>query len=192
MKMKWLTLGAMAASGALLLGMLLQHRKKNPEPQIQPKPLDHSPEVRMQAIAAGIRENAHVFEGLYEGLFQAERNRQLFSTDAYEEWCSRVRQLEDKAFADAFAAVFSPEDVRSENLCREKYAALLACIRQAGIRRERENGITCTADEKMSLLYRAVDACPVEIGAAYTVLTAAWICGEKVIEYGMVMKQPAQ
>lgn len=193
MKHKWLTFGALAASGAVLMGMLLRQKKKKATLRLFTEHREPAAEADpMETIAEGIAKNAHVFEGLYEALFQAERNRQLLIRDAYEEWCTRAQQLEDRTFAEAFAQVFSCADLDEEDLCREKFRLLLECIQQAGILRERENGTVDTADEKMCLAYRAVDGHVVEAGMPYTVLTSAWIKGDKVIEYGMVMKQPAR
>ena len=44
-----------------------------------------------------------------------------------------------------------------------------------------------TADEIMQLAYVEAGNRKPQIGAEYTVIKAAWLSGEKVIEYGMVM-----
>ena len=141
----------------------------------------------LSAIADGIKRYAAEFDGLYEGLYQAVQNLQIFSTDAYQEWCDRVGQMHDEAFRSAFDAVFSKADIESEALCREKYALLLNCIGEAGITRDRSSGECCAADETMQRAYVETGGQKPQPGAEYTVIKAAWLSGEKVIEYGMVM-----
>lgn len=140
------------------------------------------------AIAAGIAKNAGVFDGLYESLFQAVRNRSELFTDAFEEWCDRVGQLDDEAFRSAFAQNFSKADIEDEPLCRKKMEQLLSCVEQSGICRERENGVLYPADEAMRRAYLTIDESKMEIGTEYNVLKSAWVREEKVIEYGMVMR----
>lgn len=171
MKHMWSIIGALTAAAAAC-GVILKRRSMN----------------RERVISEGIRNNASVFDGLYEGLFLAARNRELFSTDAYEEWCDRAAQLEDEAFTNAFANAFSKRDIADERCCREKYDRLLAYIAQANILRERENGRIFVADEAMRTAYQTIDGSELELGSEYSVLKSAWISGEKVIEYGMVMK----
>ena len=112
---------------------------------------------------------------------------QIFSTDAYQEWCDRAGQMHDEAFRTAFDAVFSKSDIEDEALCREKYTLLLGCIGDAGITRDRNSGVCCVADEIMQLAYVEAGNQKPQIGTEYTVIKAAWLSGEKVIEYGMVM-----
>lgn len=174
MKFTWLKIGALTAAtaAAVVCGVVLKRRKGNGN----------------WVISEGIRKNASVFDGLYEGLFLAARNREMFSTDAYEEWCDRAAQLEDEAFSTAFASAFSKRDIADEPLCREKFDRLLAYIAQASILRERENGMVYVADETMRAAYQTIDGSELTIGNEYSVLKSAWISGKKVIEYGMVMK----
>lgn len=173
MKFTWLKIGTLtAAAAAAVCGVILKRRNVD----------------RGLVISEGIRKNAPVFDGLYEGLFQAARNQEMFFTDAYEEWCDRAAQLEDQAFSAAFANAFSKRDIADERRCREKYDRLLAYIAQANIRRERENGMVYAADEAMRAAYQTVDGSKLTIGSEYSVLKSAWVSGEKVIEYGMVMK----
>ncbi len=136
-------------------------------------------------VAEGIGEYAETFDGLYEGLYQAAHNQQILSTDAYEEWCGRIAQLEDGPFREAFERLFSRADMEEETLCREKYSLLLRGINLAGIKRERENNISCEADEAMCRAYVGADGQKLQAGDVYTVLKSAWVRGEKVIEYGM-------
>ena len=139
------------------------------------------------ALAAGIEQHAQVFDGLYESLFQAARNHQVFSTDAYEEWCNRVGQTDDAAFAEAFTAVYTGEDFHDELQCRERFELLLEDIHTAGIHRERESGVVCIADASMRKAYYDVNRQKLQIGAEYTVLKPAWLYGEKVVEYGLLL-----
>lgn len=146
---------------------------------------------RTLEIIQGIRRHAAVFDGLYEGLYQAAQNQEAFFTDAYEEWCDRVGQLDDEAFRQAFSHAFAREDLVDEASCRDSYAQLLACIGQAGLRRLHESGRVYTADEAMQQAYYLVTdgsggARPVP-GEAYTVLASAWEMDGKLIEHGTVM-----
>lgn len=141
----------------------------------------------LSAVADGIKEYATDFDGLYESLYQAAQNREMFSTEAYEEWCDRAGQSEDEAFKSAFESLFAKADIEDEALCREKYLLLLDCIAAAGIARDRDSKLFCVADERMHQAYMETEGQKPQIGAAYTVIKAAWLSGEKVIEYGVVM-----
>lgn len=141
-----------------------------------------------QIIVNGIKDNSEVFDGLYEGLFQAVRNREMYFHDAYEEWCFRADHLDNEAFRTAFAEKFSEQDIANEWLCRNKMDILLSCIGCAGIIRERENGKSYIADEAMCRAYLTINGGKPDTDKEYTVLKSAWInSGNKVIEYGMVI-----
>ena len=142
------------------------------------------------AVADGIRKYAAEFDGLYESAYQAARDRRTLSTEAYEEWCGRAAQLGDAAFAGAFGSLFALTDIEDEARCRERYDLLLECVDRAGIRRDRECGQTCQADDGMRRAYAAADGKPPRNDAVYTVLKPAWTCGDKVIEHGIAV--PAQ
>jgi len=172
---------SLAAGCAAFLGS-----RKRAVPYIQRRARRADPRKEALAeVAAGIREYADTFDGLYEGLYQAAHNQRFFSTDAYEEWCGRVGQLEEGPFREAFERLFSQSDVEEETLCREKYLLLLRGIDLAGITRERENNISCEADEAMCRAYVGADGQELRVGNVYTILKSAWVSGEKVIEYGM-------
>ena len=141
----------------------------------------------LSAVVKGIRAHAADFDGLYEGLYQSAQHRGSCSTDAYQEWCDRVGQLEDEPFRIAFQSLFSKADIEDEAFCREQYQQLLDCVLAAGIERDRDSGLTCTADETLRLAYVAADGQKPETGLEYTVVKAAWLSGEKVLEYGLVM-----
>lgn len=180
MKYTWLTVGALAVTAAGLCTVLV---KRN---------VQEVKKTRSAHICNGIRENAAAFEGLYEGLFQASQNHAAFYTDAYAEWCDRVRHMDCTEFRTAFAQEFSKEDIDDEKRCRRKYTQLLACIEQAGIRRMHESGKSYTADESMQRMYSLLDSKGsvdgMELGADYTVVASAWTIGQKVIERGMVIR----
>ena len=141
----------------------------------------------LAAVSDGIGQHAAAFDGLYESLYQSAQNRQMFVTDAYQEWCNRVGQLHDQAFQAAFDRFFSERDLENEPFCRKQYALLLRCIDAAGICRNRDSGMNCTADETLCRAYVEAGSQQPQLGSTYTVLKSAWICGEKVIEYGLVM-----
>ena len=141
----------------------------------------------LDLIAQGIKLRAEDFNGLYEGLYQAAQRCTGLSTDAYEEWCDRVQQTDDPDFRRAFFSRFSKTDTENESLCREKFALLLSCIDTAGIARERESMTVYTADAAMQRAYFSADGEKLRIGAGYTVIKSAWLCGDKVIECGMAV-----
>lgn len=143
--------------------------------------------IALDAVARGIGQHAAEFDGLFEGLYQSAQIQKTFSTDAYTEWCSRVALLDDTLFQNAFHSVFSKDDIQNEALCREKYRVLLRCIEKAGIIRDRSLGLCCVADETMRRSYIEAGGKKPQIGMEYTVIKAAWLRGETVIEYGMVM-----
>lgn len=190
MKYTWLTIGALAASAAVVCGVIFKRRMRAAKSEASGNA--QGGEDQFGLIADGISRNAAVFDGLYEGLFQAAQNHTAFFTDAYEEWCDRAEQLNDAAFCTAFAQVFSKADTRDETLCRGKYAALLQCVERAGMIRRHETGKTYSADETMQCAYSVLDgageATGIVPGAAYTVLASAWTKGDRVVEHGMVMR----
>lgn len=141
----------------------------------------------LSMVAEGIKKYSAEFDGLYEALFQAAQNRQIFSTEAYEEWCDRVGQSDDEAFRNAFECMFAKADIEDETRCREKYSRLLDCIAMAGITRDRDIGTQCVADETMHRFYIVTDGQKPVTGATYTVIKSAWINDTKVIEYGTVI-----
>lgn len=141
----------------------------------------------LSAVADGIKKYSAEFDGLYEALFQAAQNRQTFSTEAYEEWCDRVGQLDDEAFRNVFEHLFAKADIEDETRCRENYSLLLDCIAMAGITRDRDIGMHCEADENMHRSYIVTDGQKPVTGATYTVIKSAWINDTKVIEYGTLI-----
>lgn len=199
MKMKWVKTGALLASTvsmAAMAAICAVHLKSRLDTarsrEGQGGAPAHLPPELASAVADGIREHAPVFDGLYESLFQAARNRDIFSTDAYEEWCIRAEHLRDETFCAAFSALFSQSDIANEKFCREKFADLLSCIAQAGISRMQENGVTYTADQAMRQAYLSIDGGKLEIGKAYTVVKSAWCSDAGTVEYGMAQLQSGE
>lgn len=181
---KWT--GILLLTAAACCGVLLMKNRRRTEKACK-KEMPQDNAADLAAIAAGIKKYAAEFDGLYEGLYQASQSLQVFSTDAYQEWCDRAGQMYDETFRTAFGTVFSKADIENEALCREKYALLLNCIGDAGIARDRSSGECCAADETMQRAYIEAGNHKPQIGAEYTVIKAAWLSGDKVIEYGMVM-----
>ncbi len=186
MKMKWVTIGALLASAAVICAVFLKNRldaarsrgrKDSASAQLS--------QELASAVADGIREHAPAFDGLYEALYQADRDKEAFSTDAYEEWCIRAEHLKDEAFSAAFRTLFSQSDIADESLCRKKFDGLLDCIARAGIFRMQEKGATYTADRAMRQAYQSIDGGKLEIGAEYTVVKSAWGSDTGTVEYGM-------
>lgn len=174
--LKWTGAILLAASATAVGILLLQKKKTNDTTAV------------CSTIAEGIKQNATEFDGLYEGLYQAARNKQVFSTDAYVEWCERVEQMKNAEFCHAFSSRFTKADIENEQACREKYEQLLHCVELAGITRDRESGAVCVADDIMCRAYVEAGGQKPELGNEYTVIKAAWLSGQKVIEYGMVLK----
>jgi len=183
--LKWTGILLLTATAACCSVLLMKKRQRTHK-VCETEALQHD-SADLSAIADGIKKYAAEFDGLYEGLYQAAQALQVFSTDAYQEWCDRAGQMHDEAFRTAFDAVFSKSDIEDEALCREKYTLLLGCIGDAGITRDRSSGVCCAADETMQLAYIEAGNQKPQIGAEYTVIKAAWLSGETVIEYGMVM-----
>ena len=182
---KWTGILLLTATAACC-GVLLMKKRQRTGDACEKETMQHHA-ADLTAITDGIKKYAAEFDGLYEGLYQAAQSMQVFSTDAYQEWCDRAGQMHDEAFRTAFDAVFSKSDIEDEALCREKYTLLLGCIGDAGITRDRNIGVCCVADEIMQLAYVEAGNQKPQIGTEYTVIKAAWLSGEKVIEYGMVM-----
>ncbi len=185
----WTGVLLLTASAACCIALVLNRKKVFPRLNrgIQRKEASRSGTGELSVIADGIQQYAPEFDGLYEGLYQSAQNHQIFSTDAYQEWCERVGQINDEPFHNAFGSMFAKSDIADEALCREKYALLLRCVSDAGIRRDRSSGVCCVADETMHKAYVEAGNQKPKIGGTYTVIKAAWLSNEKVIEYGMVM-----
>lgn len=182
---KWTCILLLTAAATCCGVLMMKNRQRTQK--VCEKEVPQYDATDLTVITDGIKKYAAEFDGLYEGLYQAAQSLQIFSTDAYQEWCDRAGQMHDEIFRTAFDTVFSKADIESETLCREKYALLLNCIGEAGITRDRGNGECCTADETMQRAYVEAGNQKPQIGAEYTVIKAAWLSGEKVIEYGMVM-----
>ena len=181
---KWTGILLLAAAAACCGVLRMKKRQSHKERE---KEAAQYAAADLTAITDGIKKYAAEFDGLYEGLYQAAQSLQVFSTDAYQEWCDRAGQMHDETFQTAFDTVFSKADIENETLCREKYGLLLSCIADAGITRDRSSGECCAADETMQRAYVVAGEKKPQLGAAYTVIKAAWLSGDKVIEYGMVM-----
>ena len=182
---KWTGILLLTATAACC-GVLQMKKRQRKRKACEKETLQHHA-ADLAAITDGIKKYAAEFDGLYEGLYQAAQSLQVFSTDAYQEWCDRAGQMYDETFRTAFGTVFSKADIENEALCREKYALLLNCIGDAGIARDRSSGECCAADETMQRAYIEAGNHKPQIGAEYTVIKAAWLSGNQVIEYGMVM-----
>ena len=96
--------------------------------------------------------------------------------------------MKNAEFRDAFACWFTKDDIGNEQACRERYEQLLHCVEFAGIKRDRESGAVCVADDIMCRAYVEASGQKPEAGTQYTVIKAAWLSGQQVIEYGMVLQ----
>ena len=185
----------LAVSAAAYCEVILRRQKRNCSPckwENTSAAADASAhQDAISTVADGIKKYAGEFDGLYEGLYQAAKNQQMFSTDAYEEWCSRAAQMEDDSFRSAFCGLFRKSDGMNEVRCRQKYQLLLDCVAAAGIIRDRDCGLSCLADDSLRLAYVGAEGKPPQMGARCTVIKPAWISGEKVVEYGIAFPETA-
>ena len=163
----------------------LLHRRGKISPPAEKAEMPRS--AARDAVTEGIACHAKEYDGLYEGLYQARKNRAQLYTDAYEEWCDRTEQSEDEFFRAAFRRLFSKEDIRDETRCRMAFETLLACVAEAGVTRDRDSGLVITADEQLSNAYISMDGAKPHIGSPYTVLKPAWLADGRVVEFGIVM-----
>ena len=186
MKYLWFAAGVLAAAAAAACSAVLEQRRR----------ASRARRELLGAIARGIGAHAPVFDGLYEGLYQAAQEETSFFTDAYQEWCQRAAHLEDQDFRLAFAQAFSPEDTEDEALCRSKYRQLLHCIGAAGIVRLHESGSTQTGESGLQDAYYLVGGTDgetrPETGVLYTVLASAWVKDGAVVEHGTLIKAAEQ
>ncbi len=170
-----ITLGVLGVAAAVGVGFLAIHcKRKKAAPQIED-------------VVKGLRTYAADFDGLYESLYLASKNKNELSTEAYREWCDRVSQSADDKFKSAFTVLFPREAIQDESRCRKAYSLLLDCLSKADITRTDESKQMCVADENMCRRYLNIDGQKPKVGVSYTVLKAAWISETKVVEYGMLM-----
>ena len=177
-----------ACAGAVTVILFRRKRKKDVPEKEQRK--DVLPGA-YSAVAEGIKKEASWFDGLYESLYQANENTDVFSTDAYEEWCDRMEQAEDETLRAVFGRYFRKSDIADEAAGRRQFLRLLQCVEAAGIRRHSQNGLRCTADETVREAYICIDGQKPKIGFEGTILKSAWMLDGKVIEYGMLIPEPS-
>ena len=175
----------LAAAGIIIAGVLfyLKSRAGGTAPQREDAQARLSSDNR---IAEGIRRHAKEFNGLYEGLYQANISASVFSADAYAEWCDRVSQTGDAAFTVAFEARFSKRDLEDRAFCRSQFGRLLRCIGDAGIVRGPENGTRIRIDETNREAYVGENGYSPKIGFEGTIIKSAWFYDKTVVESGLV------
>lgn len=137
-------------------------------------------------LVCGIAENAGIFDGLYESLYQSVLKPELDNRDGYLEWCGRVRHLESQ---DRFRTAFLSELDIGENAGIATYQVtakhLLELIGKAGIYRSQEQELKTSARVLRDYLYLA-SSVPVD-GTVCTVFKPAWYHDGKLVEQGMLM-----
>ena len=111
---KWTGILLLTATAACC-GVLLMKKRQRTGKACEKAAPQHDA-ANLSAIADGIKKYAAEFDGLYEGLYQAAQSLQVFSTDAYQEWCDRAGQMHDETFQTAFDTVFSKSDIEDETL----------------------------------------------------------------------------
>lgn len=179
MKHLWFHIGALTVTATACACLLWRNRAEKRKGGEQ--------DALLSIIASGIAKNAAIFDGLYESLYLASHDERQLVPDAYEEWCGRAAQLEDAAFCRAFSQLFCQDDLADAALCRAHMALLLSCIDRAGIRRAHESGATCPAGAALRRAYLTIDGSAIAPDAPYTVLKPAWLRGDQIVEYGMLL-----
>lgn len=155
---------------------------------VKEEPTEEKQYTANPIIVEGIKKYASNFDGLYESLYQTGIHTETFLTDAYVEWCDRIRLLvNEEEFVTAFNNEFQKNDISDEESCREKIATLLSCIDAAGICRHCNTEERIVFDDVNKNAYVNIEGGKPKIGIEYIIFKSAWLMGEKVIEYGMVM-----
>lgn len=164
-----LLVAAVAVIMAVVIGVVIRREKKKPS---------FSPE-----LAVGILCHAAKYEGLFEGLYQTASREAPGNYDAYLEWLNRTENIRgDDGFRQAFEREFPSGEADPQKLRR-----LLLCIREAGILRVEEQTHTIGPDSRRRYVCPGGDMPPE--GTACRVLKPCWVCGDRVIEQGMIMEE---
>lgn len=138
-------------------------------------------------IAMGIRLHAYEFNGLYEALYQSMMNTQFISNDAYFEWCDRVELLADNDFRTLFREQFGKDFADDPNVRRARFSLLMRYIYDAGLSRRGEIGERVVVNSQNASWYLDKAGNRPALGTQGSVIKAAWLLDENVVEQGMLM-----
>lgn len=167
----------LAVAAGAAAAYIYQRRKK--------KPVENADDA---ALAQGIARHAQLYNGLYEGIYQAVTRNDFTDLSAYKEWCDRTAHIEEDAeFVRLFSLSFDGEGVRGEDGCGEKLKRLLGLIKKAGIIRRDETELAVSPGTRIAYLYLGEDG-PAD-GMICKVMKPCWeYCGQTV-EQGILMKK---
>lgn len=145
-------------------------------------------EPEQAAIAAGLRERASSFVGLYEPVYQVSRGAVEFRDSVFGEWCLRVENLElDDTFSQVFLALFSSAETWERKATIQRAAFLLSCFEKAEILRDTQRSLT--ADPATGNWYSALDGEDLLPGERLKVKKPCWRQGDKLMERGLVVRK---
>ena len=133
-------------------------------------------------LAEGIARHAQLYNGLYEGIYQAVTRDEFTDMSACREWRDRTAHIEDDGeFVRLFARCFDGED------SGETFKKLLGLIEKAGIVRRDETELAMDAETRKAYLYLG-EGEPAD-GTILTVMKPCWKYRGQTVEQGILMKK---
>lgn len=139
-------------------------------------------------LAEGIARHAELYNGLYEGIYQAVTRNDVTDRDAFKEWYDRTVYIEeDPEFVRTFTQSFTGGMKDAADAYCAKLKRLLSLIEGTGIIRRDETELLFDTQTRKAYLYLGTDE-PVE-GMVCRVMKPCWEYRGQIVEQGIIMKK---
>ena len=153
-----------------------------------------NPNSKKNLLLSGLRENATVFEGMYEPVYSISVGKHQMQQEVFAAWNERVNALEEAA---DFKAVFNEKfgkyydwgrkkdklkEKKANKIFSKKAKKLVKLFFKAGIIRGHD--VFIVGDEKNVDCYELAGGGDVQPGITYEVLAPYWYLGETVLDKG--------
>lgn len=139
-------------------------------------------------LAEGIARHAELYNGLYEGIYQAVLRNDSTDRDAFKEWYDRTTYIEEDAeFVNTFTQNFSGGAEDAEDAYCAKLEKLFSLIERAGIIRREETELSFDSQTRKAYLYLGTDE--PAAGMVCKVMKPCWEYRGQIVEQGIIMKK---